>query len=287
MAQTQITPDLIKQLRERTGIGIGKCKEALEKADGNIEQAIADLRKAGMTSAVKKEGRTAKEGMIVIGQSKDTIAVVEINAETDFVVQNERFKEFSRLIAEEIAQKTPESLEVLLAQEYSGDPSLTVDQYRATLVQAIGENIQIRRFKLFKKKENSSFGAYSHMNGKIVTVVEVTGDSGEDALAKDIAMHIAAAAPEYLSPESVPEETINHEKEIAKSQIQGKPENIIEKIVEGKLRAFFDSVCLSHQKYIRDDALTVEEIVQRRAKETGKTLALSGFLRWNVGQDVG
>lgn len=281
---TQITATMIKELRERTGIGMGKCKEALEEANGDMELAISNLRKAGMASAVKKEGRTTNEGMIGTAVSDTTIVMVEVNAETDFVVKNERFKQFLDSIVAEVVKTKPASLEAFLQQKYSQDPALTIDQYRATVMQAIGENIQIRRLVILPKERNKSLGLYSHLGGKIVTLVEISGSDKEENLAKDIAMHVAAAAPEYLSPEKVPTDLINNEKEIAKSQIKGKPDNIVDKIVEGKIKSFYDSTCLVCQNYIRDDSLTVSEVVNKRAKETGHPLVATHFLRWSVGQ---
>lgn len=278
-----VTPALIKELRERTGVGMGKCKEALEEANGDMELAITILRKSGIASAVKKEGRATNEGMIGSAEHNGTIAIVEVNAETDFVVKNDRFKQFLEEIAEEIATTNPSSLEQFLQQKSSKEPTLTIDEYRSTFVQAIGENIQIKRFITFKKAPGKSFGVYSHSGGKILTAVEITGGEGEEALAKDISMHVAASAPEYLSPERVPQDIIEKEKEVARGQIQGKPENIKEKIVEGKVNAFYDAVCLICQKYIRDDSMTVQELVAKRAKEVGKPLTISNFIYWSVG----
>lgn len=281
---TQITPAMIKDLRERTGVGMGKCKEALEEAKGDIELAIANLRKAGMATAVKKEGRETKEGMIGFAETPSTVALVEINAETDFVVKNDRFKQFLQSIAEEVAKTMPSSLDAFLQQKYSKEPNLTIDQYRATIVQTIGENIQIRRLLTLKKENGRSIGIYSHLGGKIVTVVEITGCKDEIALAKDIAMHIAAAAPEYLSPETVPQAIIENEKDIARGQIKDKPANIVEKIVEGKVNAYFDANTLVRQKYIRDDSISISDLVSRRSKEVGKPLTITHFIRWSVGQ---
>lgn len=281
---TQITATMIKELRERTGIGMGKCKEALEEAKGDMELAISNLRKAGMASAVKKEGRTTNEGMIGSAENGSTIALVEINAETDFVVKNDRFQSFLNNIVQEAVATKPASLEAFLQQKYSKDPALTIDQYRATIVQAIGENIQIRRLAIIAKTPQKSVGLYSHLGGKIVTLVEITGSGKEEAIAKDIAMHVAAAAPEYLSPEKVPADVIRQEREIAKEQVKGKPENIVEKIVDGKLKAFYDAACLVCQKYIRDDAVSIADLVGKRAKEVGSPLQVTHFMRWNVGQ---
>lgn len=281
---SNITPAMIKELRERTGVGMGKCKEALEEAKGDMELAIANLRKAGMASAVKKEGRETKEGMIGTAETDQTIAVVEVNAETDFVVKNDRFKEFLNNVAEEVARTNPPSLDAFLQQKYSREPSLTIDQYRATVVQAIGENIQIKRIMTFKKNSDLSVGVYSHLGGKILTVVEITGSDKEVSLAKDIAMHTAAAAPDYLSPEKVPQSIIENEKDIARGQVQGKPANIVDKIVEGKVNAFYDAATLVRQKYIKDDSITITELVNKRAKESGKPLVVTNFIRWSVGQ---
>lgn len=279
-----ITPGMIKELRERTGVGMGKCKEALEEAKGDMELAIANLRKAGMATAVKKEGRTANEGMIGTSEDGSAIALVEVNAETDFVVKNDRFKEFLINIAQEVAKSRPSSLEQFLQQKYSKDPSLTIDQYRALVIQAIGENILIRRLLLLHKEPNKSIGVYSHLGGKIVTIVELAGSNREVALAKEIAMHVAAASPDYLSPDKVPAEVLHHEREIAREQVKGKPANVIDKIVEGKIKAFYDGSCLVCQKYIKDDALSIAELVQKRSKEAGTPLSVSFFMRWNVGQ---
>ena len=279
-----ITPAMIKDLRERTGIGMAKCKEALEEAHGDIELAIANLRKAGMATAVKKEGREAKEGMIGIAENGKSVVLVEVNSETDFVAKNDRFKQFLENIAREIADTNPPSLEAFLEQNYSKEPGLSVDQYRATIVQAIGENIQIRRFKIFHKDNNHSIGVYSHLGGKIVTAVEISGSDRDEALAKDIAMHTAAASPEYLSPEKVPHDILENEREIARVQLKNKPEAIIEKILEGKINAYYDANCLIRQKYIRDDSISISELVFQRGKETGKPLAVVNFLRWSVGQ---
>ncbi len=280
----QITAEMIKELRERTGVGVSKCKEALEKTHGNIDQAIEDLRKAGMASAVKKAERETKEGQIGFADKGSTIGIAEINAETDFVVRNDRFQEFVKNIAEEVATTEPKSLEAFLQQKYSKDPNLTIDQYRATIVQVIGENIQIKRVLTLKKSPKSTIGLYSHMGGKIVTAVELDGAEGEEDLARGIAMHVAATGPEFLNPSQVPSSIIDQEREIAKTQLKGKPENIMEKILSGKLEAYYDQVCLVRQKYIRDDSKTVDGVVQERAKAIGKPLQVKNYIRWNVGQ---
>lgn len=283
MGSAIVTPALVKELRERTGVGMAKCKEALDQAHGDIEEAISILRKSGMASAVKKEGRLTKEGMVLAHETKDVVAVVEVDAETDFVVQNEKFKEFCKNIAEEVAETKPASLETFLQQKYSKDPQISIDQYRSLLIQTIGENIVIRRLELLPKKANQSIGIYSHLGGKLLTAVVLEG-AGEESLARDVGMHVAAASPEYVSPEEVPQEVIANEKEIAKEQIKNKPAHIMDKILEGKLNAFFDLSCLTRQKYIRDDSLSVGEFVKKQGTERGKSLKILRFLRWMAGK---
>ncbi len=285
MTQKPITAALIKELRDRTGVGMGKCKEALEGANGDIELAIANLRKAGIASAVKKEGRSTNEGVIVFSESPKAVAVLEVNTETDFVARNERFQQFVAQLSKEIANILPSSIEQVLEHSYTADGhTMTTDQHRSLLVQAIGENIQVKRFLTIPKNSSKSIGVYSHLGGKILTIVEIDGSNGEEAFAKDIAMHVAAASPDYLSPEMVPAEVISHEREIAQEQIKGKPANIIDKIVDGKVEAFYGSSCLTRQKYIKDDQLTIEELVAQRSKATGKPLKISRFIRWGIGQ---
>jgi elongation factor Ts len=274
----------IKELRDRTGVGMGKCKEALEAAKGDMELAIANLRKAGIASAVKKEGRATNEGMIGIAENGKTIALVEVNAETDFVVKNDRFQQFLRDVADEVVSTTPATVDDLKAQKLQKDKALTIEEYRATVVQTIGENIQIRRLKTLAKAPNKSIGVYSHLGGKLVTVVEITGSAKEEALAKDIAMHVAAAAPEYLSENDVPADVLANEREIAKGQVKGKPDNIVEKIVDGKINAYYDAACLTRQKFIKDDSKTIAEVVSQHGKDKGVPLTVTAFYRWTVGQ---
>ncbi len=174
-------------------------------------------------------------------------------------MKNEQFQKFAKNIAEEVLKTTPKSLDEFLKLPYSGDKNLTVDEYRATIVQTIGENIQIRRISLIEKKPNNSVVFTSHMGGKIVTVVEINGADDATDLARDIGMHVAAGVAEYLSPEQVPAAVLEHEREIAMSQMAGKPVNMMEKIVEGKMKSYYDDSCLTRQKYIRDDSLSVAD----------------------------
>ncbi len=282
---TNITAAMVKELRDRTGVGMSKCKEALSATGGDMDEAIAYLRKAGAATAVKKEGRETKEGLIGYREGDDVIALIEVNAETDFVVQNEKFQKFLSDIAAEVVATKPASIEAFLEQSYSKDSAFTIDQFRSTLVQSIGENIKLKRLLLIEKQSGHSYGVYAHMKGKIVTVVDIDGSADEGAVAKDIAMHVAAEAPEYLTSNDVPEEIKLHEEDIAKAQIKGKPENIIEKILVGKMNSFFDRVCLLRQAFVKDPSCTIRGLLEQHSKESGKTIAVANFIRWNVGQN--
>jgi len=279
----KVTPDMVKELRERTGVGMGKCKEALDQASGDMEKAIEFLRKAGMASAVKKEGRETNEGLIAAGEGREAVALVEVNAETDFVTQNEKFKLFLQELAHEAAESRASTVDALLNRKFHKDPSITWDQHRALVIQSLGENIQVRRLLLLPKTHDTSIGLYSHMGGKIVAVVVLSGGQGQEALARDIAMHVAAEAPEYLRAEQIPHEVRSKEEEIARSQVQGKPEDIANKIVQGKYKAFCDEVCLLGQKYVKDNTLSVSGLLEKESKRLNKQIAIASFYRWKVG----
>ncbi len=320
-----VTAEMVKTLRERTGVGMAKCKEALQAASGDMEKAIADLRKAGIASAVKKEGRETKEGTIIAHDGDKIVAIVEVNTETDFVAKNDRFLAFARALAAQVAATMPASVDQLLTAPFkSGAPSMghahpiadeassahsmgsgnrapstdhahhaltgtvsedhTVDQERAGIVQTLGENIKIARLAVIPKGPDVSIAMYSHMGGRIVTLVVLQGASDQQALAKEIAMHTAAEAPQWLKPEEIPANLKAQEEEIARAQVKGKPDNIVGKIVEGKLNAFYDQNCLLKQKFIKDSSMSIEQLVERKAKEIGKPLQVVRFLRWQVGQ---
>jgi elongation factor Ts len=282
----QITPQLVKELRQRSGVGMSKCKEALVEADGDIQKAAEILRKKGLASAIKKEGRETKEGVIGVFEAIDKIALIEVNTETDFVAKNEKFQKFVSELSEQVAKSSPASLDVFLNENYSIDPSLTIKEYRNLLVQSIGENIQISRLEVIYKKDRCSYGIYSHMKGKLVTIVEISGSTDEEKLARDIAMHVAAEDPQYLKGEDIPENVIRKEEEIARSQIVGKPESVVEKILIGKLRAFTDQVCLLDQKYVKDSSISVKKVVDNRSKEIEAHLEIKCFWRWKIGESI-
>jgi elongation factor Ts len=279
-----VTPQMIKALRERTGVGMIKCKEALTESNGDIDEAISLLRKAGVVSAAKKESREAKEGAIDFVENSDALAIVQMNAETDFVVNNEKFRAFLRDMTEEVLAGGASDVESFMAKAYSKESGKTIDEKRKELIAVLGENILIEKVIYLKKSENSSFGIYSHMNGKIFTMVELTGSSKESDFAREIAMHVAAEAPEYLSADEVPADLKAKEEEIAKSLVPpGKPDSIVEKIVSGKMQSFYNGICLINQKYIKDSATSVKDLVSARGKEAGSELSIKSFVRLAIG----
>lgn len=282
---TAITPNLIKELRDRTGVSMTLCKKALEEASGDIEKAIENLRKAGAASAVKRSGREANEGLIAFALNGNTVALVELTAETDFVANNERFRDFLSLLVKVAAATHPASVEDLMKKPSPTDSKVTLEETRTALIQALGENIQVRRVRCFDKGANRSVGVYRHLGGKIVVAVELEGADEAD-LATNIGMHAAATSPLYARPEDVPAEELEKEKDIARVQMKGKPENILNKIIEGKMNSFYDSVCLLRQKYVRDEELTIQQLIDKRAKESNKKLALIGFTRWTAGEKI-
>lgn len=275
---TEITMEMIKELRSKTGVGISKCKEALEHSSGSIEEAVTFLRKAGIAQAVKKGDRETNEGAIAVFEGSERVAIVEVNSETDFVSQNERFQAFAKEMAEEVANGNPADPASFLMQPSSKHAGMTIDEVRGTLVQSLGENIQISRFALFDKKQGHSIGYYVHMGGKMAAVVDLEGGEAFQELGKELAMQAVAADPAYLSPADVPEEIKEGERAIIREQIKNKPPEIQEKIVEGKLNAYYEQACLTHQKYVKDPSMTIENLLASK----GAVKPIS-FVRWQIG----
>lgn len=278
---TEVTSDMIKKLRERTGVGMAKCKQALDAASGDIEKAIDILRKEGAASAVKKSTRETNEGLIGAKENNKAVALIEVNAETDFVTKNDKFLSFVNELVEGALTQSSTSLEKFLAQK--GKDGHTHEEKRVELIQSIGENIQIKRLQVWQKQANASYGLYIHLGGKIVTLVEISGSASMGSLAKDVAMHVAAEAPEYLKSSDIPEAALEREKDVATSQMKGKPAAMIEKILAGKLKAYADQVCLLGQKYVKDNSVSVEQHVTAEGKKAGASLVITKFLRWEVG----
>ena len=255
----QITAALVKELRERTGSGMMECKRALQETNGDIEAAIEHLRKTGQAKADKKADRVAAEGQIVIHASADgrTMAMVEVNCETDFVAKDDNFKAFAEAVAECVVAQGPADVEALSALQLSD--GRTVDEARRDLIAKIGENIQVRRFSVINT-ENGLLNSYSH-GGRIGVVVELNG--GDTELAKDIAMHVAASRPLCVSAEQVPADIITKEREIYRAQAmqENKPADIIEKMVEGRVRKYLKEVTLLDQPFVKNPDQSIEKLL--------------------------
>jgi elongation factor Ts len=270
----KITAALVKELRERTGAGMMECKKALVDSEGDIDAAIEAMRKSGITKAEKKAGRIAAEGLIAMQQKDNNAAMVEVNCETDFVSKGDDFKAFCDALVALVLTERPANLESLMATNLG---EKTVEQTRKDLIAKIGENINVRRFALMEKHDN--MGVYLH-GKRIGVLVDMRGGSAE--LAKDVAMHIAASRPLCVSSEQVPAETIAKEKEIYRAQAleTGKPEKIINQMVEGRLKKFLGEVTLLGQPFVKDPEQSVEKLL----KAQGASVA--HFERFEVGEGI-
>jgi len=274
----EITAALVKELRERSGVGMMECKKALVDAAGNLDKAFELLRKAGIAKAAKKAARIAAEGAIIYKQADNGAVLVEVNSETDFVAKDENFRKFAEAVGETVLKGKPTDVVALMNMALAGASGETVETARAALVGKIGENITVRRFTSMETA-GGIIGSYLH-GTKIGVLVEL--HKGDETLAKDVAMHVAASRPVCVSEDQVPPDMIAKETEIylAQAADSGKPPNIIEKMVEGKLKKFLSEVSLLGQPFVKDPETTV-----------GKLLAQSGatvksFVRMEVGEGI-
>ncbi|MGM8364108.1 translation elongation factor Ts [Virgibacillus sp. W0181] len=275
-----ITAKMVKELREKTGAGMMDCKKALQETSGNMEEAIDFLRKKGASQAAKKADRIAAEGSTYIEVDNNTAALLEVNCETDFVTKNDTFKQLLQDLGSHIVVNKPGTVEEALQQNLQGTEN-TVESHINSIVATIGEKISLRRFAVLTKTDSDAFGAYLHMDGRIGALTLLEGTKDEE-VAKDIAMHVAAANPTYVSREDVAEEEVNREREILKEQAlsEGKPEKIIEKMVEGRLGKFFEQICLLDQNYVKDPDNKVEKYV------ANKGATVKAFVRYEVGEGM-
>ena len=274
----QITASLVKELRERTGAGMMDCKKALTQTDGDIEAAIDYLRENGIAKAAKKADRIAAEGLSYIEVKGNKAVILEINSETDFVAKNEKFVALVKNVANAILAAEPKSLEEALQVQADGG---TVEAVINEGIATIGEKLSLRRFEVLYKTDADAFGAYSHMGGRIGVLTLIEGSTDEQA-AKDVAMHIAALAPRYLDESEVPADVLEHEKKVLTEQAlnEGKPANIVEKMIVGRINKFLEEITVVKQKFVKDDSLTVEKFV---ASKGGK---LAKFVRYEVGEGI-
>ena len=263
-----ITAGMVKDLREKTGAGMMDCKKVLTEADGDMEKAIELLRERGIAKAAKKSDRIAAEGLVLgyVSEDQKSGAVVEVNSETDFVAQNAEFRSFVEAVAKQVVLKNPADVEALLEQESIEEAGKKVSEVLIDKTAKIGEKLSIRRFTRFETTDGL-IEKYIHGDGKIAVLVNLKG--GDSNLAKDICMQIAAARPEYLNRESVPQERLDKEMEILKVQAmnEGKPEAIAEKIVQGRVGKFYSEICLVEQEFVKNPDIKVSELLKQNNSE--------------------
>lgn len=287
-----ITASLVKELREKTNVGMMECKKALTETNGDLEAAIKYLRERGIAKAAGKADREASEGIIAARLSEDgkTGILVEVNCETDFVSRNESFVKFVDEIADTLAGSAAKTIEEALAVKH-GD--LTIEDFVKAKVLELGENIRLRKFERFDLSDNGAIAQYIHMGGKVGVLLEVSSSKGETAakdafrdLVKDVTLHIAAAAPKGLAREDISAETIEAEKEIFRVQLanEGKPAEMIEKIILGKIGKFYSENCLLEQAFVKDADLTIKKLVEKVGKELDDTLSIKRFVRFGLGE---
>lgn len=262
-----VTAQLVKELREKTGAGMMDCKKVLMETNGDMERAAELLREKGITKAAKKSDRIAAEGLVYcyLSDDKKVGVVLEVNAETDFVAKNEEFRTFVANTAKQIAVKSPKDVQDLLAEKSIDDSSKTIQEILTDKIATIGENMSIRRFERFES--NGLIETYTHGDGKIGVLVDFS--KGNPEVAKDVCMQIAAARPEYLNREAVPEDAVAHEMEILKAQAmnEGKPEQIAEKIVQGRIGKFYSEICLVEQEFVKNPDIKISELLKQNDAE--------------------
>ena len=275
-----VTASQVKDLREKTGAGMMDCKKVLTETDGDMEKAIELLRERGIAKAAKKSSRVAAEGLVAAYVSEDgkVGAVVEVNAETDFVGKNEEFRNFVNDVAKQIVEKNPANVEELLAQESIAEAGKTVQEVLTNKIATIGENMTIRRFERFES--NGIVGSYIHGEGKIGVLVNMENATPE--LAKDICLQIAAAKPEFLNRESVTPERVAKEMEILKAQAmnEGKPAEIAEKMVQGRINKFYGEICLLEQEFVKDPNMKINKLLESKGAK------INNFARLEKGEGI-
>lgn len=273
-----ISAKQVKELRELSGAGIMDCKRALAEAEGDIKKAIDVLREKGMAKAAKKSGRIAAEGLAEIKTDGNRAVALEVNSETDFVAKNAEFKALIDDLAQHLLDNEPATVEEALNQKSASGE--TIADTITAAISKIGEKITLRRFSIIEKTDDEVFGAYLHMGGRIAALTKLSGT--DEAAAKDIAMHVAAIRPQYLKEDDIPADVVAHEKEVLTQEAlsEGKPENIVEKMVVGRLKKFFKEICLVDQPFVKDGDVTVKEFLK------SKNADVLAFVRFEVGEGI-
>lgn len=267
----------VKELRERTGAGMLDCKKALDACEGDMDKAIDWLREKGISKAAKKEGRIAAEGVCVVKAEGSNAVILEVNSETDFVAQNKEFLDFTNYLADVLLKNDATTVEDALKINDGGE---TIGDKLINLTAKIGEKLSLRRFEKVTKTDDEVFGTYTHMGGKIGSLVVLK--SANSDVAKDVCMHIAAMAPVCLNKEDVPADMIEHEKTVITEQVmnEGKPQEIALKMVNGRINKFYKEICLADQEFIKDSSVNVSTYVKNNGGEIVK------FVRFAVGEGI-
>ena len=273
-----VTAQMVKELREKTGAGMMDCKKALTETNGDMEKAVDFLREKGIASAAKKGDRIAAEGLTYVVAEGNNAVILEVNSETDFVAKNEAFQNLVKELAAHLLANKPATVEEASAQTING---VTVADYINAAIAKIGEKLSLRRFTVASKTDNDAFGAYLHMGGRISVLTVLEGTTDADA-AKDISMHIAALRPLYVSRDQVSQEEVERERQVLTTQAlnEGKPEKIVEKMVEGRLGKYFEDVCLLDQTFVKNPDQKVRQFVE------SKGATVREFVRYEVGEGI-
>jgi elongation factor Ts len=292
-----VTAAQINELRKSTGAGMLDCKKALEETGGEFEKAVDFLRTKGLAAAAKKSGRAATEGMVASFVSDDLKSgvLLEINSETDFVAKNDTFQGFVANIGRHILDASPADVAALLEQPFTGDTSKSVLEYLNASISIIGENLQIRRFARFDVEGDGCIGSYIHAGGKIGVLVQIAGpavtSANKDLLQvflRDIAMHTAAAAPAFVSRDQVPTDVLDREKEVYRSKAKesGKPDAIIEKIIDGQINKYYADICLIEQAFVKDTDKTILQVAKECGATAGGNVSVTRFERYVLGEGL-
>jgi elongation factor Ts len=287
-----ITAGMVKELRERTGAGMMDCKKALTETNGDMEKAIEFLREKGLAAAAKKAGRVAAEGLVVTYVTDDnkTAVALEVNCETDFVAVNDKFINFTNSIAKQIASSNVTTVDQLLEEKFINDSNITVKEALTALIAKIGENMNIRRFEKLTV-QNGIISSYIHGDGRIGVLVKLNCEK-EDAslieLGKDLAMQVAAANPLFLDENNVNQEMLDKEREIYRVQAlnEGKPEKIVEKMVEGRIQKYLKEVCLVDQVWVKNSDYTIKKLLEEKSKQIGAPISIDSFVRYERGEGI-
>jgi len=287
-----VTASMVKELREMTGAGMMDCKKALNETNGDMDAAIEFLRKNGQAKAEKKAGRIAAEGIVMAGVKEDkTAAIVEVNSETDFVAKNADFQAYVQAVVNQALATNAADMDAFMAEAWNEDASKTVKDVLTEKIAVIGENLNIRRFE--KIEAEGCVVSYIHGGGRIGVLVEADTDVVNDEIKtclKNVAMQVAAMSPKYVSRDEVEQDFLEHEKEIllaqAKKENPNKPDNIIEKMIIGRLNKEMKEICLLDQTYVQDSDLTVAKYVEKVAKENGANVTVKKFVRFETGEGL-